>query len=212
MLISHSKQFIFIHVYKVAGTSIGNALSKYCDYSSKSKNPMKLVKRTMGLIPNIYINDFPGHITAKDLKERIPENIFSSYFKFAFVRNSWDWQVSLYKFALQTPHHHQHELTKSFGSFEKYLEWRVNEDLHLQKEFVTNDDGEIILDFVGKMETLNNDFKIICESLSLPQVILPHANKSNRQSSDQYYTSYSSSLIEKYFAEDIELFGYSRPF
>lgn len=212
MLISHSKKFIFIHVYKVAGTSISNALSKYCNYSARSKNPIKQIKQRLGIIPNIYINDFSGHISAKDLKEQIPENIFSTYFKFAFVRNPWDWQVSLYHFALQTPDHHQHELTKSFGSFKAYLKWRVNEDLHLQSKFVTDKSGEIILDYLGKMETINDDFKQICKSLKLSNVKLPHANRSHRSAADKYYTPYTSSLIEKYFEQDIELFGYTRPF
>lgn len=212
MLISHSKKFIFIHIYKVAGTSISRALSKYCDYSAQSKNPIKHVKQRLGIIPDIYIHDFPGHITARGLKDQIPENIFSKYFKFAFVRNPWDWQVSLYHFALQVKDHHQHELTKSFGSFEKFLDWRVNEDLHLQSEFVTNENGEIIMDFIGKMENINDDFSEICTAINLPHLKLPHTNKSKRRTSKEYYTQYTSGLIEKHFAPDIELFGYSRPF
>lgn len=212
MLISHSKNFIFIHVYKVAGTSIGNALGKYCDYSKHSRNPIKQLKRLAGVSPTIYISDFPGHITSFELKERIPENIFNSYFKFAFVRNPWDWQVSLYEFALQTPKHHQYELTNQFGSFHNYLEWRVSDDLHLQKSFVTNLEGEILVDYIGKIENISNDFSTICEKINIPNPGLPHRNKSQRTNSADYYTPYLSGLIEKHFAPDIELFGYERPF
>lgn len=211
MLISHSKKFIFIHIYKVAGTSISNALSKYCDYSNKTKNPLKRLRQFTGATPKLYINDFDGHIKARDLQNRIPNEIFEKYYKFAFVRNPWDWQVSLYHFALQTPGHHQHQLTKGLGSFEKYLEWRVFEDLNLQKDFVVNERGEIILDYIGKMESINQDFSKICTEIGLPEIQLPHRNKSSRDVFKKYYTPYTSGLIEKYFASDIELFGYSNP-
>lgn len=38
------------------------------------------------------------HDYALDIVEQLGPNRFESYFKFAFVRNSWDWLVSLYFF------------------------------------------------------------------------------------------------------------------
>ncbi len=208
MLISHSKKFIFIHVYKVAGSSINKALSGYCSYSSRSRNPIKKLKTSLGITPDVHIRDFQGHVTAAELKDQMDQAVFDRYFKFAFVRNPWDWQVSLYHFALQDPKHPQHSLTQSFGSFEKYIEWRVKEDLHLQKEFVYDSNDNLLLDFVGKMENLQADFDTVCDRIGVKRMNLPHTNKSERKGFEDYYTPYTRDLVREYFQEDIAAFGY----
>lgn len=209
MLISHSKKFIFIHVYKVAGTSVNQAMGRYCLYSSSVRNPITKLKIALGVYPEIFVKDFPGHITAAELKKRIDAKIFNGYFKFAFVRNPWDWQVSLYHYALQDKTHHQHELTKAFGSFERYLEWRVQDDLRLQKDFVMDDQNNLLVDYIGKMENLQNDFDVICNRIGVPKKTLPHANRSSRGNYEKYYTPRTRDMIKEYFREDIEAFGYS---
>jgi hypothetical protein len=32
-----------------------------------------------------------GHIKARELREALPPEAFDGFFKFAFVRNPWDW-------------------------------------------------------------------------------------------------------------------------
>lgn len=209
MLISHSRKFIFIHVYKVAGTSIGNALNKYCDYSSEYKNPIKKLAVASGLRPSIYSKDFNGHITATELRERIPARIFENYFKFAFVRNPWDWQVSLFEYAKQTPRHQEYELTNSFKNFDEYIKWRINGNFNLQKDFISDKNGKLIVDFIGRIENLQEDFQKLCKTLKINNITLPHSNSSLRKDYRGYYSKESKSLVEKTFAEDIKLFGYT---
>src|ERR1041385_6447800 len=110
MLISHSKRFLFIHNYKVAGTSVRDTLGKYSSLSYACSSFADKVRFTLGIYPPIFSNDFHGHVHAAELKKRIPEKVFSAYFKFGFARNPWDWQVSLYTYALNLPPHHPHEL------------------------------------------------------------------------------------------------------
>lgn len=208
MLLSHSKKFIFIHVYKVAGTSINRALGKYGAYSSKTRNPVKRIKNAMGWAPQYYIHDFPGHITASELKNQLPTEIFDSYFKFAFVRHPLDWQVSLYHFALQDPDHFQHELTKSFGSFDEYIRWRVDGNFVLQQDFICDDEGKVLVDFVGKFETLNEDFRRICHRLKIHPRQLPHSNPSKRGSYKEYYSPETEKMVRQCFAADFEKFDY----
>ena len=203
MIISHSHKFIFIHIYKVAGTSIGDALRGYAHFPSK----VNKAKSFLGMAPNIFCNDFYGHIKANDLKEKIPAKIFDGYFKFAFVRNPWDWQVSLYHFALQTPKHHQHELIKNMESFDEYIEWRVNKELRLQKDFIY-DEENLLVDYVGHLENIEQDFSEICNYLNVREVHLSTRNKSKHRNYRDYYTEYSKKLVEEAFAKDIEAFKY----
>ncbi|MBZ9632350.1 sulfotransferase family protein [Salegentibacter sp. LM13S] len=210
MVISHSKKFIFIHNYKVAGTSIQHALDCFNNNNSIDVNFYKRLKTFLGIPPSFYSKTFPGHIKANELRTRIPSKIFNSYYKFGFVRNPWDWQVSLYTFMLMEKNHHQHELIKSFKNFDEYIDWRVHNDLRLQKSFFYSDD-EFLMDFVGKFESLNADFQKICDHLSIKSD-LPYLNSSRKEKEFlHFYSKASLEMIDQAFREDISLFGYSKP-
>ena len=209
-MISHSHKFIFVHVYKVAGTSIRAALSPYV------YNPQKLIQnrvlRRLGMKNALFcrynaLHQLNGHATAKEMKETLPSSVFNNYFKFSFVRNPWDWQVSLYKFGLTYETHHQRDLISSFGSFDEYLEWRINEDKHLQKDFLADESGNLLVDYVGKIENINQDFSFICEKIGI-QAELPHLNKSPHDHYTSYYNPHTISMVAEAFAEDIECFDY----
>ena len=150
------------------------------------------------------------HIKAHELRQRIPKEIFNSYFKFGFVRNPWDWQVSLYEYMRQDKHHFQHELACSFKDFKEYLKWRVHEDLHLQKEFFYAPDGEYLVNKIYKFEELSEAIADLNKTLGL-SMSLPHKNKSQRKDMSAYYDAEASQMIEQAFADDIKLFNYERP-
>jgi hypothetical protein len=209
MLISYSHKFIYVHVYRVAGTSVRDALFRYA-YIPDRQLHLRLL-RMMGvhrLVRHHRLEQLDGHATAREIKEKLPPGVFKSFFKFTFVRNPWDWQVSLYHFALQNRSHWQHRLIESLGSFEKYLEWRVNEDMHLQKDFVIDPNGKLLVDFVGKYFSLAQDFRYVCHRTQCNSV-LPHLNGSLHGDYRQYYTGRTIKLVAEAFKEDIEYFGYS---
>ena len=211
MIISHRHKFIFVHNYKVAGTSVRKALKPFGNksfFSSSNSDKLKFLK---GDYPKIYAKQFEHHVKATELKRRIPADIFDSYFKFGFVRNPWDQQVSLYKFMLKRKTHHQHKLISSMRDFDEYIEWRVNNDVHLQKEFFYDGDN-CLMDFIGKMENLGEDFSYICDKVGIESK-LTHLNAS-RSVSDKFISYYSQKTLDmvyEAYKEDIELFGYSKP-
>jgi len=104
---------------------------------------------------------------------------FDEYFKFSFVRNPWDRTVSIYKY---------------FGwdryvDFKKFVVkklqnhvWRDNYwFVGPQSDFVCNQRGDIMVDFLGKFENLRADFNQVCQHLRLAPTELPHINKSTKQ-------------------------------
>lgn len=189
MVGSSNKKFIFFHLYKVAGTSIRGAFNKYQEF-----------------------NKLPSHINPKEFRNKgyKMKMLYDEYFTFSFVRNPWDWQVSLYHYMLQTPYHFQHQIIKNMKSFDEYIDWRVNEDFSTQYSFLSengDNKSEITLDFVGKFETINDDFNFVKKHLGLDGD-LPHSNKSNRSFYKEYYTETSRKMIEEAAKKDIEFFGY----
>ncbi len=208
MLLSYRHKFIFIHVWKVAGMSIQRALAKHAEVP----NPTRLARtiRRMGLnrwLPLFDPITFDEHIPAADLRERLPATVFNESFKFAFVRNPWDLEVSLYHFTLSNKKFPKYEKIKSKGSFDAYIEWRARKRRKLQKDFVTDAEGRLLVDFVGRFERLQEDFQYVCSRIGV-DATLPHVNASKHRDYRSYYTTRTMNLLKEAAREDIELFGY----
>lgn len=216
MLISHSHRFIFFHVAKTAGLSVRNALQPYAEEptSFKIKRPPK---QKAGQ-PNPFYAVWEAlliHAKASDAQKELPPTVFEDYYKFAFVRNPWDWQVSMYHFILSEPTHVKHALVNALGSFERYLAWVIETPnpyakgaTKLQKEVLTDPDGKLLVDFVGRYETLPQDFAQVCRQLDITAQ-LPHVNRSAHHNYRAYYTERTGQLVAEHFAADINLFGYT---
>ena len=201
MIISHRKRFIFIHIYKVAGTSVRDAFSPYADITFRKYTLRRLLYvMRLAKAPE-------EHITTLELSARLPSSIFDSYFKFAFVRNPWDWQVSLYHYILSHPLHPQHRKIKALGSFRSYINWRIKSGVELQKSFVCDKDGRLLVDFVGRYETIAEDFEVICDRIGI-SASLPHKNPSNHRPYRNYYDAELARMVAEHYREDIEYFNY----
>jgi hypothetical protein len=134
--------------------------------------------------------------------------IFNKFYTFAFVRNPWDWQVSLYYFMLENPDYFQHEFIKEIANFKDYIKWRVHNEVRYQSDFLYNQDGELAVDYVGRLETIEEDFNFLCNKLSL-NASLPHINRSQHKKYLELYDEESKELVENAFQKDIKLLGYS---
>ncbi|HEY2324863.1 MAG TPA: sulfotransferase family 2 domain-containing protein [Thermoanaerobaculia bacterium] len=201
MLLSLRHRFIFIHIYKTAGTSLTHALRPY----AREPLPARILERVGLRKPAIA--PLPDHVSARDLRESIPRELFESCFKFAFVRNPWDWQVSLYHYMRELRRHPQHRIVQSL-SFDEYIDWRVSSDKHLQREFVADESGKLLVDFVGRFESLDRDAQTVFERIGI-RATVPHRNRSFHGGYRTYYSERSKRLVSEHFAEDIEMFGYS---
>lgn len=209
MLISHDHKFIFIHNYKVAGSSVTKALAPFAHKARKANSLESALIKT-GILPKHYPAPYPWHITAKEMATKL-NGEFKDYFKFGFSRDPWDWQVSLYNFMLKTPGHKQHQLIKRMSGFDEYIDWRIEHDLELQKKAFYDSQDNCMMDFIGKIENIHSDFKYICETIGV-ETKIPHVNKSRVDNS--YLQYYDQSLIDKVykaFIQDVNAFGYVKP-
>lgn len=197
MLVSDSKRFVFVHVYKTGGKSIRTALRPYRDIPTF----------TQRLLQKLSLITIPSHLSAQEVQQEVPER-WKEYFTFAFVRNPWSWQVSLYHYMQQRDYHHQHDVVSKMSSFEEYIDWRVNGHVHLQHEYVADENGDIMVDYVGRLEMIESDFEVICNRVGA-EASLPHKNKSAHKDYKAYYNPETRALIEEYYAKDIDRFGYS---
>jgi hypothetical protein len=93
-------------------------------------------------------------------------------------------------------------------TFDEYIEWRIENDFEMQKNFIYDDNDEILVDFVGRFENLQEDFNEICLRLEIPEVRLPFENRSKHRHYKEYYNQHTIQLVGDAYKEDIELLHY----
>ena len=104
--------------------------------------------------------------------------------------------------------HFQHELIKELGSFEEYIKWRCENEVICQKSFIYSENNELLVNYVGRYENLEFDFKKICDHIGI-SASLPRVNVSNTRPYQEYYTEKTKDLVRQAYELDINTFDYS---
>ena len=215
MLLSNRYQFLFVHIAKTGGTSIRQALQRY-RWRDPYYLPQWVASKMSGLTGHRAAIKLPRHCKAITAQEMLPRETYDGLFKFAFVRNPWDLQVSSY-------HHIKRErpnLIHKGESFSDFLRrkldatrpWQYHLDTSVtpQSDYLVDLRGRQIVDFVGRYESLQPDFDICCQRIGIPTIALPHRRQAeDRTQYRQYYDQETQSLVAEHFAADIEAFGYT---
>ena len=75
-----------------------------------------------------------------------------------------------------------------------------------QTNWIVDNKGQILVDFVGRFENLETDFGVVCERLHRTAA-LPHIRKSQHEHYRSYYNETTKNIVATRFAADIERFG-----
>jgi hypothetical protein len=216
LLLSLRFRFLFVHTAKTGGTSVRAALNHY-KWRDPYRLPQFLCSRISGWSGHKLGVKLPRHAKAVAAKEMLPNDVFESLFRFAFVRNPWDLQVSSW-------HHIQRErphLLEGIDDFDTFLRYKL-EDAERPYHYILDAsrepqwhhlidlEGRRIVDFVGHYENLVEDFAAACRQAGLDKARpLPHRRKaSERTDYRAYYSDQTAELVARHFAADIEHLGY----
>ncbi len=202
-MISDSKQFAFVHIPRTGGTSIETAMARY------SRTPVGYTVHECTVLPH-------KHCFASELSELFPEE-WAHYFTFSIVRNPWERMVSDYHFFKSAGPH----LYPEFSAMERSLTDQANrvdfntwlranaEILNIsQLDYLTDENGDHLVDFVGRFESLGDDFAHICRTLDV-DAKLPFVNRVERRHYREYYDVQSVELVGEHSRADIAQFGYT---
>mgnify|MGYP001205978455 CR=1 FL=1 len=218
MLISKRHNFIFIHVPKAAGQSVTNALMPHAATRWQCMlSPLIPFRYQLKIFTKIktftnisfHPQPFSDHVKTSMIADTLGFETFNNYFSFAFVRNPWAWILSRYTYAIKNPRHTRHKLFKKFDNFDDFIRWHCSEDekFYLQKSYVCNESGTQLVDFIGKQESLSEDFSKVCKKIGITST-LPRLNVSNETTYRNFYNDETIKLIAERYREDIEFFNY----
>lgn len=183
-------QTIFIHIPKTGGSSIAKSL-----FNKNSRH-------------------VPWFEYYKTNRKK-----FNKFFKFALVRNPWDRLVSSYLYLKgggmnQMDKNWALENLNQFSTFEEFvLNWvnekNINSWLHFkpQKYWICDKNNNIMVDYLGRLETINRDFLFIRNKIGVKNELIK-INSSKRDRYDKYYNDATIEIVNKIYNDDIKLFGY----
>lgn len=184
MTYSDQYKFIYIAVPKTGSRSIQDYLQSYG------------IRSPTGWSPN--------HDNYEQTRKKLGNKKCDEYFKFSFFRNPWARAVSLFFY-----NKHVGGLLPNKQNFAQWLRFSFGEDYI---SYIYDESGKIILDFIGKLEHLDKDFKIICEKINLPvPEKLPHIGKQSYGGRLHYTEYYTPELIERVrnlYAKSLDILNY----
>ena len=208
-MISYEKRCIFIHIPKTGGTSIEDII---WGPDRESRTAEQLWKTLVRPGFNKYQSGGLQHLLASQVRQEVGTDSFDACFKFSFVRNTWDRAVSQYVYMKQRRDLRRLIGMGRFTSFKGYLS-RLHRATHVQWmeqwRFILDDNGEQLVDVVGRFEHFERDVRLILGRLEISCDTLPHEKQGRRGPYADYYDDESRELLADMYARDIELFRYT---
>tara|TARA_Y100001938_G_scaffold7351_1_gene9066 strand:+ start:7941 stop:8519 length:579 start_codon:yes stop_codon:yes gene_type:complete len=187
-MINHEYKFIFVHIPKTGGTSM-----ECCLGPNAWRNPQKYF-----IGEDLETNEWTTHYTLLQILKKFPQS--QNYFKFAFVRNTWDRLLSAYMYYSKVRE-------DKFSSIKEFLQKAKTRHTWSQLRYISDEDGKIKVDFIGRFEDIEKDFKIICDRIGV-QTSLPHFMTTEHEHYSRYYDDETVDFISKKYADEISYFNY----
>ena len=233
MIISKSKRFIFVHIYKCAGESITTGLSQHLnsgDYVIGSTIKGKINER---FHPNRKI--LPKHASVTEIRSYLGEQDFQNYLIVSSVRHPCDRIFSLYKYLTKLTNKRKKAFSVDWAKgqlsgFRKWPEYRILSQCENFSTFIRHPefdtlpaarpmkdflsaDGILLVDAVIKLERLQEDMSNLADRLGLPAIDVPHINNSSLQKSHNTGSSLGMSeddrdYLKNKYEDDMKLFDY----
>ncbi len=189
----HKTQTIFIHIPKTAGISIINAI-----YGNVSLSGHR----------SYYFNTVALEIPFRN-----------TYFSYAFIRNPFERLYSSYLFlkngGINKHDRKAYELYISkYDDFEDFILHGINKNIiyeiiHLvpQFDYLCDFRYNILVDYVGRFEKLDEDIKVLSKKLNM-KINLDHLNFNVKKNYQLVYTEKMIEIVSNLYSKDLEIFNY----
>lgn len=221
VFLSNTHKFIFFSIPRTGTTSILSALRAALPWIDRQEATADDLRTGNFSFDHRESSLLRKHTMPHELRSILGDDL-DRYFKFAFVRNPWDWLVSTYFFARSIP---LDILIMPDGSPEPFHRLATEarrcpfvDFIRLQNEdpafgwafhpFLYAKNGDPLLDFVGRYETIQTDFDSACQRIGLPRLPLDRLNAAHHQHYRDYYDERTRQIVAERFAAMITNFGY----
>lgn len=170
MLVSHNHRFIFLKTKKTAGTSIELYFEPFC------MSPELPGRKLPGAQVSEYgivgsrgkqhggSRDWRAHMSARQIRDKIGDETWHGYLRFATIRNPYDRTVSAYFFK---KHRRGEPITDPARERDAFKVWLESEGPPMDRnKFMI--EGEYCLTDVIRYESMLSDLERICMRVGVP--------------------------------------------
>ena len=199
-------RYIFVHIHKCAGTSLRKTLSREPGFLCCATRPGRFEDR----LSRSYIED----------------SVWRESFKFTFVRNPFARVVSAFKMFHRSPR--WREVFPDFTCFVDFLRWSdvsahcVDAEIPMGR-FVRSLDNVLHhcsayhnpkymidqMDYIGRVETMQQDLGAISAKADVTFPQIPHLNATRRDEYQRYYDRHTERIITEKYQHDLDRFEYT---
>jgi len=192
MTIVSTKKYVFIKVYKTGGTTIQHELEKNDSGATRLQRIRDGIKTF--------------HIESSWIKENKFSELsldWDEYFKFGFVRNPWDRELSNYFFnngKLKPPED---------ISFKEWLNINLRKDGIIHDHNTPQCDYLTDVNYVARFENFAEEVKYLFNRIGVPMSQpLMHIYKTEHKPYWEYYDDADIIKVHEWYKKDIELYNY----
>jgi len=209
--VSHSLKAVWFETPKTASTSIKRALN--IAYQAPRKHWIENLIEKVLRKERSSVFGFEMWIGDEyEVIDRCPD-----YFKFAIVRNPWDKMVSNWSmFCRSGIDFRERQIEALFGkradqiSFDEFVKKSASiRNHHWQQlvEFLPRDGDGLLIDYLGRLESFQNDWKEICLHLGI-EISLESENTTNHQVYRKYYNEELKTIVADTHKDDVRILKY----
>lgn len=239
MLISHSHRFIYLKTRKTAGTSVEVYFEKYCLPAGQTSDEhwREAYVGPSGIVGYRGVNPrgqtWFNHMNAVSVREKIPAEQWSSYFKFCVIRDPFDKQVSGFHMAEKNlttrplAKRIKAMIKKACGRgepidmiigdtpTERFRSW-IKQGGIVEDRGVYTIGEEFCVDHFIRFEKLNEGLREVCQRLDIPfhEDAIPRLKTNFRTVKiplSEYYDEECVERVRRIYAREIDHFGYEAP-
>ncbi len=232
MIISNSLEFIFIHIHKTAGNSISEALEPVLRWNDIVCGGTEFGEKLASLYSRQY--GLHKHSNAKEIKKIVGEEVWKNYFTFSFVRNPYYRTISNYTyFKMLVKKQGAKRFFRRFDKNNKLWQWAAIKAVLASKNFSQfirqtefiekapagkplfnslSEESKIIVDYIGKVEKINEDFKHISNVIKQYNLKVGKRNVSRKKVKleEFYRTQADLDHVYELYRKDFDFFNYER--
>jgi len=219
MIINHTYKFIFVHIPKAAGTSVTEALTVLNSWADQEIGGTVFGEE----VQNAYSVRFGlrKHAHAERIRAVVGNILWDRYFTFTFVRHPLGRLQSVYNFLREwTDGNPLRDRMLEFSSFDDFVLSGILESpdggpdqiFVPQSQRLTDlSSGKLLVNFVGKVETLGPDMAKIMSILKIPAHLIRPVGRHNvtKDAESVKPNPEALKIIKSKYRSDYEMFKYA---